>query len=45
MNGERVNEILDDVVLTGTEYIPIKNKDIKSIVTKEQFKNIKYRLE
>jgi hypothetical protein len=44
VNGQLVNELLDNVVLTGTEYIPIKNEDIETIVTKEQFEAMAYKV-
>ena len=44
VNNERVEEIWKEIVLVGQECRPISFNNIKSIVTKEQFENIKYEI-
>ena len=49
INGMKVTKICFDKdgekILTVSCYLELVNKDIKSIVTKEQFESIKYSLE
>ena len=46
VNGELVTFVQScNEVIATREHCRIENEDIKSIVTKEQFKNIEYRLE
>ena len=40
VNGEIVHEVMDNLVLVGEERIPIKQEDIKSLVTREQFEEM-----
>lgn len=46
VNGLRVVDVFEDeiVIETFDERIYLGNKDIKSIVTKEQFENIEYKI-
>ena len=44
VNGEIVNEIWKNLVLVGQECRPINEKYIKSIVTKEQFESMEYKV-
>ena len=45
VNGELVTFVQScNEVISTEEHCRIENEDIKSIVTKEQFKNIEYRL-
>lgn len=46
VNGELVTFVQsDNEVIATREHCRIENEDIKSIVTKEAYKNIEYRLE
>ena len=45
VNNERVEEIWKEIVLVGQECRPISFNNIKSIVTKEQFEQMAYKME
>ena len=44
VNNERVEEIWKEIVLVGQECRPISFNNIKSIVTKEQFEQMAYKV-
>ena len=44
VNNERVEEIWKEIVLVGQECRPISFNNIKSIVTKEQFESMSYKV-
>ena len=44
VNGYKVSNIFDEYITTEDDQITIDKEDIKSIVTKEQFESMKYKV-